>query len=119
MDPQKHAHPFWYIALFLAIALGALVLILANTTAPDTGAGGSPGVPSAMDCPQGEPQGFELSDVEGQQLSDVEDWAAGKGWTVRVVSEDGQPMAVTMDYNPERLNVQVESDVVIRYCGNG
>ena len=113
----KHQHPFWVIAVFLAIALGALILILANNTAPDTGAGGTPGPDVAM-CPQGEPKGFELSDVEGQQLSDVEDWAAGKGWTVRVVAEDGQSFPQTMDYREDRVNTQVEAGVVTRYCGN-
>jgi hypothetical protein len=88
---QRHQHPVWVIAIFLAIALGALILILANNTAPDTGSGGTPGPDSAMDCPRGTPEGFELSDVEGQELSDVEDWAADKGWTVRVVMEDGEP----------------------------
>jgi hypothetical protein len=106
------------IVVFLAFALGALVLILANNTAPDTGSGGTPGPESAMNCPQGVPDGFELSDVEGQQLSDVEDWAAGKGWIVRVVMEDGKPMAATMDYRPDRVNTQVEAGVVTRYCGN-
>jgi hypothetical protein len=115
---QNHQHPMWVIFVFVAIALGALVLILANNTATDTGSGGTPGTDSAMDCPRGEPEGFTLSDVEGQTLEEVETWAAGKGWTVRVIAEDGEYFPVTMDYSPDRVNTQVEAGVVTRYCGN-
>ncbi|MGK2878229.1 MAG: hypothetical protein ACSLFF_06600 [Solirubrobacterales bacterium] len=113
-----HQHPMWVIFVFLAIALGALVLILANNTGPDTGSGETPGPANALDCPRGEPEGFELSEVEGQQLSDVETWADDKGWTVRVVMEDGQSFPQTMDYSPDRVNTQVDAGVVTRYCGN-
>lgn len=116
---QNHQHPMWVIFVFLAIALGALVLILANNTAPDTGSGGTPGPENSFDCTRGEPEGFTLSDVEGKPLSEVESWAASKGWTVRVVVKDGEPLAVTADYNPDRVNTQVEAGVVTRYCGNG
>jgi hypothetical protein len=121
MTTQKHQHPYWVIGVFLAIALGALVLILANNTAPaDIGSGGTPGPDAtAFECTRGVPEGFALSDVEGHSLSDVETWAAGKGWTVRVVAEDGQPLAATADYSPDRVNTQVEAGVVTRYCGNG
>lgn len=116
---QKHQHPMWVIFIFLAFALGALVLILANNTAPDTGSGGTPGPDPAYNCTRGTPKGFALSDVEGKPLSEVQSWAARRGWTVRVVVEDGQSLAVTEDYSPDRVNTQVEVGVVTRYCGNG
>ncbi|MBI2690870.1 MAG: hypothetical protein HYX29_02820 [Solirubrobacterales bacterium] len=116
---QNHQHPMWVIFVFLAIALGALVLILANNTGPDTGSGGTPAPPNAFECTRGEPEGFSLSDVEGKTLVEVESWAERKGWTVRVVAEDGKPLAATADYNPDRVNTQVEAGVVTRYCGNG
>jgi hypothetical protein len=116
---NSHQHPYWVIAIFLIAALGALLLITANNQPADTGSGETPGPPNATDCQRGTPEGFELSDVEGKQLTEVEQWAAGKGWTVRVVSEDGQPLAATMDYSPDRINTQVEAGVVTRYCGNG
>jgi hypothetical protein len=107
------------IGIFLAIALGAMILILANNTSEDTGSGGTPGGSlQTNDCPRGTPEGFELSDVEGKTLSEVESWAAGEGMTVRVVVRDGQPLPTTMDYNADRINTQVEADVVTRYCGN-
>ena len=71
-----------------------------------------------MECPQGTPEGFELSDVEGKSLAEVEDWAGENDMTVRVVMEDGQPNAMTMDYRTDRVNVQVEAGTVTRYCGN-
>ncbi|MBJ7459216.1 MAG: hypothetical protein JHD02_08520 [Thermoleophilaceae bacterium] len=115
---QKHQHPMLVIIVFLGFAIGAFVLILANNTGSDAGSGETPAPPNALDCPRGEPEGFELSDVEGQQLSDVETWADAKGWTVRVVMEDGQPFAQTQDYRTDRVNTQVEAGVVTRYCGN-
>ncbi len=114
----KHQHPWIYVLIFLVIALGALAVTTASHKSADTGAGETPGPPSAMDCPRGEPKGFSLSDVEGKQLSEVESWAAGKGMTVRVVMEDGQSLPATMDYRPDRINTQVGAGVVTRYCGN-
>lgn len=116
---QNHQQPMWVIVLFLALALGALVLALANNSGTDTGSGGTPGPPNAYDCTRGEPKGFALSDVEGKPLSEVESWAASKGWTVRVVVKDGEPLAATADYSPDRIKTQVETGVVTRYCGNG
>lgn len=116
---NRHQHPMWVIVVFLAIALGALILILANNTGPDTGSGGTPGPESAMDCTRGTPEGFELSDVEGKTLDEVEAWAASTGRTVRVQVDDGQAFPMTADYNPDRVNTQVEAGVVTRYCGNG
>lgn len=118
MTTQKHQRPYWVIAIFLAIALGALVLILANNTSTDTGAGGTPGPDTASMCPQGIPDGFELSDVEGQTIEDVKNWAVVNGYRVRVVAEDGQSFPQTMDYSPDRVNTQVDAGVVTRYCGN-
>ncbi|MBJ7353647.1 MAG: hypothetical protein JHC98_02385 [Thermoleophilaceae bacterium] len=116
---QRHQHPMLVIVIFLAFAFGALVLILANNTAPDTGSGGTPGVETSMDCERGTPEGFALSDVEGKTLDEAEAWAASTGRTIRVVIEDGKALAVTADYSPDRVNTQVEAGVVTRYCGNG
>lgn len=117
-NSNHHQNPFWMMLAFAVISLAVLVFLLATDTPDDTGSGGTPGSPAAMDCPRGEPDGFTLSDVEGQPLSEVETWAAGKGWTVRVIAEDGEYFPVTMDYSPDRVNTQVEAGVVTRYCGN-
>lgn len=125
---ERHQNPLVFIAIFLVVALGALAVVVASrpssetTTLPPTadgGSGGTPGEPSKFDCPRGTPEGFSINDVEGKQLSEVETWAKGNDMTVRVQVEDGKPMAMTMDYRPDRVNVQVEAGVVTRYCGNG
>lgn len=115
-----HQHPLLYIAVFLVFALGALlVIVVGNQPDGDDVAAGDTAAPAQpMDCPRGEPTGFELSDVEGKSLDEVEDWADENDMTVRVVMEDGQPNAMTMDYRTDRVNVQVEDGTVTRYCGN-
>lgn len=116
---ERHQHPLVFIVIFLAVALGALALITANHRSSGTGSGDTPGPPNAMDCPRGvPPEGIEISDIEGQQLPDVEAFAASKDMTVRVVMEDGQSFPQTMDFRPDRINTQVEAGVVTRYCGN-
>lgn len=116
---ENHLRPVWVTLVLLAIALSALVLILAKSTGSDTGSGETPGAPNAFDCTRGDPKAFSLSDVEGKPLREVESWAESKGWTVRVVVKDGEPLATTADYSPDRVNTQVEAGVVTRYCGNG
>lgn len=115
----RHQHPLIFIAIFLVLALGMLGVVVASQGVPDTGSGETPGPPVATDCPRGTPEGFSLSDIEGKTLDEAEQWAAGADMTIRVVSEDGEPKAATMDYRPDRINVQVEAGVVTRYCGNG
>lgn len=127
---ERHQNPLLFIAIFLVLALGSLAVVVASrpSTEPATstppaadaqGSGGNPGQDSKFDCPRGTPQGFALADVEGKELSQVESWAKGQQLTVRVQVKDGKPMALTMDYRPDRVNVQVEAGVVTRYCGNG
>lgn len=113
-----HQHPLIYVGIFLVLAVGALTIIVLGNQPQDTGSGGTPGPDLGFQCTQGVPEGFALSDVEGKTLAEVEAWAAGKDWTVRVVAEDGEPKAMTMDYRPDRVNVQLEAGVVTRYCGN-
>lgn len=116
---RRHQHPLIFIAIFLLLAGVALIFITVGSNNTDTGSGGTPGPEIGFQCTRGVPEGFELSDVEGKTLTEVESWAAGKDWTVRTVAVDGEPMAATMDYRPDRVNVQVEAGVVTRYCGNG
>lgn len=127
---QRDQNPLFFIAIFLIVALGALVVVVASqpssepvdapqSALPPGGSGGTPGEAGKFDCPRGTPKGFSIDDVEGRELSAVESWAAGKDMIVRVQVEDGRPMAMTMDYRPDRVNVQVEAGIVTRYCGNG
>lgn len=118
---EQHQNPVLFVAIFLVFALGALVLVLAvGGGGMDTGSGGTPGGSmNAGDCPrQDPPEGVELSDIEGKSVDEVETWATDNGYVVRVVKEDGESFAMTMDYRTDRVNTQVEAGVVTRYCGN-
>lgn len=117
--PERHQHPLLFVTIFLVVAIGALVLTTATRDNADHGSGGTPGPDVGFNCERGTPEGFALSDVEGKTLSEVEQWTATKGWSVRVVVEDGQPKAATTDFRPDRVNVQTEAGTVTRYCGNG
>lgn len=114
-----HQHPLIFVGIFLVAALGFLAILVADAGEPDHGSGGTPGQATGFECERGVPEGFTLSDIEGKSLAEAEQWAAAKGWTVRPTVIDGEPKAMTMDYNPDRINVQLEAGVVIRYCGNG
>lgn len=38
--------------------------------------------------------------------------AGSNGWVVRVAARDGEQFALTMDYNPKRVNLTIDGDVV-------
>jgi hypothetical protein len=44
--------------------------------------------------------------------ADATSRAQAAGWTVRVVRRDGEDFAVTMDFNPARLNLSIEKGIV-------
>ena len=113
-----HQHPLLFIGIFLVIALGALLMVIAGNQPDEQGTPSAATPMTPMECPQGTPEGLELSYVEGKSLAEVEDWAGENDMIVRVVMEDGQPNAMTMDYRTDRVNVQVEAGTVTRYCGN-
>lgn len=131
---RLHQHPLIYMGIFLVLALGALLIVSNNSDRSDQNAAGTPGVGGAdadhgsggtpmpeggHNCKRGTPEGFKLSDVEGQTLPELEAWAKERGWTVRPTIVDGQPKAMTMDFRHDRINVQIDAGVVTRYCGNG
>lgn len=49
----------------------------------------------------------------GLPLDDFTGEAKADGYETRVVMRDGEPLAVTMDYRTDRVNVAVEGDVVV------
>lgn len=115
---SRHQDPRPYVAIFCAIALGALLIALIAGGPTESGSGAIPGPARATDCPRGEPSGFPLSKVEGRTPQQVELWAQSIGMTLRTVVKDGEMLARTADYRTDRINVQVDSGVVTRYCGN-
>jgi heat shock protein HslJ len=50
----------------------------------------------------------------GLSVADAEKATADAGYTFRVVSVDGEPKPVTMDYREDRINAEVEADKVVR-----
>jgi len=50
----------------------------------------------------------------GLSVADAEKATTDAGLTFRVVSVDGEPKPVTMDYRDDRINAEVEDDEVVR-----
>lgn len=58
------------------------------------------------------PRGLPAPGFVGLTVAEAEALAAERGWTVRVVAEDGERFMVTEDYNTNRVNLVVESGTV-------
>ena len=58
-------------------------------------------------------------DYVGLSIEEAQKLAADSGVPFRVVMEDGQPLPVTMDYRPGRINAVVESGKVVGYQVEG
>ena len=58
------------------------------------------------------PRGLPAPGFVGLTTDEAEAEAADRGWTVRVVAEDGERFMVTEDYNPDRVNLVVEQGKV-------
>jgi hypothetical protein len=93
-------------------------------TTPGTTAGTTPGSAPAASCNSGasvpRPALQTTDDVTPQLQAalvgcpavQVTARANAAGWTVRVVERDGEALAVTMDYNPARLDLSINDGVV-------
>jgi len=69
--------------------------------------------PGARWCPEeAGDSGFATEGLIGLSLPDAERLAEENGCTVRVIERDGESLPVTLDFNPARINVAVENDVV-------
>lgn len=53
----------------------------------------------------------------GKTVEEARQELEPKGNTVRVVSKDGQPMMVTMDYRENRLNVEIVDNKIVKIAG--
>lgn len=103
---------------FAVAALIALALILVNQERTDKDSDDSPSSSITAFCPPADPPDFELDEIIGEDFAEVEAWAADRGNAVRPVVVDGEPQIVTQDYRTDRINVAVEDDEVVAYCGN-
>ncbi len=55
----------------------------------------------------------------GLRLDDAEALAGDEGWEIRVAILDGEEFALTMDYVPNRANVEVTDGIVTGILGFG
>lgn len=53
--------------------------------------------------------------IIGRKYDEVK--AEGNSWTLRKVAEDGEMFMVTMDFNPNRVNVKVEGGIITEITG--
>lgn len=68
--------------------------------------------PSAVVC-TGPPQGtFDATAIVGDPLSTAEEAAESEGCQIRVAVRDGESLALTQDFRPDRVNVAVEDETV-------
>lgn len=68
--------------------------------------------PKRVQC-TGPPEGvFDATSVVGSTLARAKEAAAEEGCQIRVAVRDGEPLALTQDYRPDRVNVAVEDGEV-------
>jgi hypothetical protein len=48
----------------------------------------------------------------GMSEQEATSTAEANGWVVRIAARDGEQFALTMDYNPKRVNLTVDNGVV-------
>lgn len=120
----------------LLLALAAVILLAAcgddaeeTTTAAGNDAvtgtsldpgSGEPGIPELPDNSDpaavvctGPPQGtFDATAVVGESLDAASEAAADEGCQIRVAIRDGEGLALTQDFRPDRVNVAVEDGTV-------
>jgi hypothetical protein len=82
---------------------------LPTDTVPAETVPGETGVPIDGDPVDVEP--FEA--LVGLSVEEFTAEAKGLGFETRVVMQDGEPLAVTMDFRTDRVNVAVDGDVVV------
>lgn len=75
--------------------------------------------PSAVVC-TGDPQGtFDAEAQVGNPLGEAEEAARAKGCEIRVVIRDGESLAVTEDFRPDRVNVATEDEIITEIVSLG
>jgi hypothetical protein len=98
--------------------------VTSTTAEPGDAGGGLPDFPnnddpSAVVC-TGSPRGvFDAAATVGEKLADAERAAQQQGCEIRVVVEDGEQLAVTDDFRPDRVNVAVEGGTVTEIVSIG
>jgi hypothetical protein len=68
---------------------------------------------------QAQIEAAQALDLEGMSEDEAAQVAAENDVMFRVVERDGEPLAMTMDYRPGRINATVEGGVVTSYTIEG
>jgi hypothetical protein len=139
MAPMRPAPAAPLLALLTAAAALALVSCGGGD---DSDAGGSPEMPTSTSLPRpdrppeipelpdnddparvrctGPPRGlFDATAIVGGSLSEAEAAAEAEGCSVREVIRDGEGLAVTDDFRPDRVNVATRAGRVSRIVSLG
>jgi hypothetical protein len=75
--------------------------------------------PAAVQC-TGPPEGvFDASATVGTKLTAARDAAETEGCSIRVAMRDGEGLALTEDFRPDRVNVAVGGDSVTEIISIG
>jgi serine-aspartate repeat-containing protein C/D/E len=88
------------------------------TDAPSTEAGATTEVDDVT-LDSGPSQEDAADALVGLTEDEAEEAAAEQGWTVRVVVRDGEDLPATMDFRPNRVNVEVTDDEVTEVVSIG
>jgi|GEM_PF-6831610 len=84
------------IALIIIVIVGYLGLVYLNKDTSD-------------------PRNVQLGGYGGLTLNEARSLASERSVPLRVVEQDGEPFAVTTDYVPGRVNVEIEDGLVSGY----
>jgi hypothetical protein len=106
----------------IATALATLLTMLAVACGDDDDAASETTEQRAgstpSDCPA-EPTEQAAADLVGLSEADATSAAEACGWILRVVRRDGEDLAATRDFRPNRVNVEVTDGEVTAIVNTG
>lgn len=106
--PTRHVLvPF--VAAALALGAGVGVTACGNDDGPDT----------SDDIVVDDVLPFDESLIVGLPLDEATEAAEAEGFVLRTAREDGEDLALTMDFVPNRVNVEVTDGVVTGVVSQG
>lgn len=100
--------------LFLPLPALSWYLVSCNPEKRDPHGSSSPDVTTANQTPAA--PSFDVKNPNsliGQNLEDVRPALEAAEIRFRILEKDGEPMIMTMDYAPERLNFKIKNGVII------
>ncbi len=100
------------LALAISAGCGGDDATDSSTTSTTSAAG--------LTCPEGGAEdALETAMLVGETVDQASATAEDHGCEVRVVVEDGEQLAVTLDFNPDRINVAVAQGTITKIVSLG